>query len=231
MTDQPPAPAPPPPPGDDRPSTPVPPAPAPPPPWTAPVPATPGQAPPPPTPSGRAPLPPPPAPSAGPAGYYPQEAYYAGWAPASAPPRRRGRRALAVTLVVVLVAAVLGGGGVVLGTWLQTRPLGDVTGPTSATSRQVRAGHCLAELPDDGTLGRVTVVPCDDPHDAEVVGQLDLGEGAWPGADKVRRRAEAWCEMDTAETEAGLRPVVWTPTERSWAQGDRLALCLAWDAG
>jgi len=142
---------------------------------------------------------------------------------------RRSRRGALVALVTVLALAVLGTVGTILTTWLQTRPLGEVTGPTSATSRQVRTGHCIEDLPDDGVVGRVTVVPCSAEHEAEVLGELHLGSGEWPGEDEVRERAEAWCEMGSDEVEAGLRPVVWTPSERSWGQGDHTALCLGWN--
>lgn len=178
-------------------------------------------------PAGPAPLPPG-VPPTGPLGQYPQEAYFApGWtAPPTQPRSRRGARIAAVCAIAGAVVVAVAGVTTAFVYWRDTRPLGEVTSPTSATSRQVRAGHCLAELPDDGTLGRVRVVPCDDAHEAEVVGALRLDDGPFPGAQAVERAA-AWCEMDRAQTEQGLVPVVWTPTERSWNQGDRIVLCLA----
>lgn len=197
--------------------------------WTPP----PGPPPPPPPaplpPAGAAPAPPPSPGAPPPPGYYPQEAYYAaGWTPeASAPRPRRGRRAAVVALVVVVALVLLGGGGYALGYWLRTRPVGDVTGPVGVTARQVGTGHCIRELPEDGSVAGVTLVPCADPHQAEVVGDLELPDGAWSSAD-VEARATAWCEMDSAQEEAGFRPVVWTPSQQAWSQGDRTALCLAW---
>jgi hypothetical protein len=166
-------------------------------------------------------------------GYYPQEPYYApGWsAPAGPPPPRRSRPGLTVTLVVLgalLVVALLV--GVVLGIRYQlgVRPLGDVDAARSATPRQLETGHCLEELPPDGAVGQVRVVPCDQPHEAEVVGTLPLDDPTWPGDEAVTRSALAYCRMDNAEEAAGFRAVAWAPTQRGWSQGDRRALCLAW---
>ena len=163
-------------------------------------------------------------------GYYPQQAYYApGWtAPAEQPPSRRGRTIALVAALAVVVLAVLGTVTVAGLYWWSTKPIGDVTSPTSANARQVRPGHCIRDLPRDGAVGQVTLVPCDDDHEAEVVGSLRLDDGAWPGQEAVTEQAEAWCEMDNDQTAAGFRPVVWTPSEESWSQGDRAALCLAW---
>lgn len=165
-----------------------------------------------------------------PAGYYPQQAYYApGWTQAQTQPRsRRGQRiALYATLAVVVLAVV----GTVAAAglyWWGTKPVGDVTSPTSATSRQVRPGHCIEDLPSDGAVGRVTLVPCDDDHEAEVLGSLRLDDGGWPGDDALAEQAAGWCEMDSDQAAAGYRPVVWTPGQQAWSQGDRVALCLAW---
>lgn len=175
------------------------------------------------------PTPPPVAP-APPTGYYPQQAYYApGWtAPAEQAPSRRGRKIAVYSALAVVVLAVLGAVTVAGLYWWSTKPIGDVTSPTSANARQVRPGHCIRDLPSDGAVGQVTLVPCSDDHEAEVVASLRLDDGDWPGEDAVTEQATAWCEMDNEQTAAGYRPVVWTPSQESWSQGDRAALCIAW---
>ncbi|GGC03360.1 septum formation family protein [Cellulomonas carbonis] len=166
------------------------------------------------------------------AGWYPQEAYYApGWsAPVQQPAPRapRDRRRLLVPLAAVLTLAVVVGGALGARYWADTRTLGEVEGEVSAAPRQLTTGHCVETLPDDGALGRVTVVPCDVRHEAEVVGVHTYDDGPWPGQDAVDREAGAACEMDSAQTEAGARAVVWAPGRVAWQQGDREALCLAW---
>jgi hypothetical protein len=131
----------------------------------------------------------------------------------------------------VVALALVGGGVVGVMFWMRTRPLGDITGPVTATSRQVAAGHCVAELPADGTVGTVPLVPCDDEHEAEVVGVLELTDDSWPGEQAVTDEVTQWCEMDAAQVEAGFRAVVWAPSKAAWGQGDRDGVCLAWYDG
>ncbi|MBC7291679.1 MAG: septum formation family protein [Actinotalea sp.] len=164
----------------------------------------------------------------------PSEPYYVGWSPPTAPPppRRRGlhrtgARVLAVVGALALVAVVVVGAR----TWADSRPLGDPRGEVSAHPRQLVVGHCLQVLPPDGTVRRVTILPCAEPHEAEVLSRHRHADQAWPGATAVRREAEAACEMDATQQAAGVLPVVWTPTEASWRQGDRESLCLAWLPG
>jgi len=162
--------------------------------------------------------------------YYPQQAYYApGWtAPAATSPRRSRRGlwlAIGGGLVILLV---VGGAAVGVTRWMQTRTLGDVSGPTTANARQVDTGHCIADLPRDGEVARVELVPCSQPHEAEVVGLLTLQDESWPGQESVDNQVTGWCEMDGAQQEAGFQPVVWTPSQRGWGQGDRRGVCLAW---
>lgn len=167
-----------------------------------------------------------------PGGYYPHEPYYApGWStPAQPEPPRRGRRRtwVVVVAVVVLVLGLAAWGLATLRLSMQTRPLGAVERPTTAHSRQLDVGHCLATLPEDGVVESVELVPCADPHVAEVVGVHTFRADAWPGQAAVDDEAAAACEMDTRQREAGFRPVVWTPSEAGWGQGDRRGLCLAW---
>lgn len=161
-------------------------------------------------------------------GYYPQQAYYApGWGPPP-PPRRRLWPWVAGGVVLVLLATA---GVVALAAQVArvsaTQPLGDVRSPTTAHVRALGDGHCVAELPADGRVARVRVVPCDRPHEAEVLGVLVLTDDAWPGAGEVEQRAAAACEMDRRQSADGWVPVVWTPSEAGWSQGDRRALCVA----
>lgn len=176
------------------------------------------------------PPPPPPPPGApGPdSGYYPQQAYYApGWT--APPPRRPARRTgLTVAIVLAITFAVLVAGVSTAAAirWTQLRDLGDVTSPTTATARQVRDGHCIAQLGEDGQVNRVRLVPCSQPHVAEAVGTLPITDDVWPGTRSLEQQAARWCELDRAQQEAGSETVTWLPTERSWADGDRRIVCI-----
>jgi hypothetical protein len=49
----------------------------------------------------------------------------------------------------------------------------------------------------------------------------------WPGQQSADARVARACVLDASEIEAGVRTVTWSPTERSWSDGDRVGLCLA----
>ncbi|MEZ0446628.1 DUF4190 domain-containing protein [Cellulomonas sp. ICMP 17802] len=114
-------------------------------------------------------------------------------------------------------------------TALATRPLpADVPSARSAHAQQLVTGNCLATVPADGPVDSVRVVPCADPHEAQVITEFSFAENAvWPGQQAADARVARACVLDDAEIGAGVRTVTWSPTERSWAKGDRIGLCLA----
>lgn len=147
--------------------------------------------------------------------------------------RTRGR-GLALTGMVVGAAVTLGWvvGGFAWWQGEQARtPLaGDVSAPTTVSSRQLVLGSCLDELPPDGEVSRVRVVPCADEHRARVVARTDFGaDEVWPGQAAAERRVARVCGPESlgAAAPEGLELVVWAPTEASWRDGDRTGLCLA----
>lgn len=152
-------------------------------------------------------------------------------------PARTGRsrpRVLAAVVAGLVVVAL----GVVAGVqvakdraWAPVAA--DVAESRDANAVQLVLGSCLDDLPADGPVGTVRVVPCDSPHGAQVVGRYDSpGDAVWPGRDDLVALASAACGPDllrpaAEHLAAGLRFVVWTPSEESWADGDRAGLCLA----
>ncbi|KGM10286.1 septum formation family protein [Cellulomonas bogoriensis] len=159
----------------------------------------------------------------------PQEPYYApGWAPQQqGEPRPPLPRWPLWTAAVVAGVSLLAGLGFAVRYAADLRSLGEVDGATTAHVRQLERGHCVEDLPQDGAVTRVRVVPCEDPHRAEVLGTYQFREDVWPGAEEAERRVAAGCQMDSAQRQAGAEPVVWFPSEGSWRQGDRLGVCLA----
>ncbi len=146
--------------------------------------------------------------------------------------RRDHLRGGALALVAVLLGSVLTVAAVaavvvVLVSLSLSRPLTtEVTAAHEARARQLTTGHCLESLPADGPVDRVTVVPCAQPHAAQVITELTLDDVTWPGQRAVDRRVALSCELTDEERAAGVRPVVWSPTEESWGRGDRTGLCL-----
>ncbi|WP_277207661.1 septum formation family protein [Isoptericola croceus] len=153
--------------------------------------------------------------------------------------RRRARLwVTSVLCTIVLVVAVAAGGA-----WLVNRSherawepvASEVTEPTTVHAVQLVLGSCLAEVPDSSSVGTVEVVPCAAEHTAQVVGRHDsAADEVWPGADVVAARAARACTPDllgpqaeASGAAAALEWLVWTPTEESWAGGDRAGLCVA----
>ncbi|MFP3713760.1 septum formation family protein [Puerhibacterium sp. TATVAM-FAB25] len=156
--------------------------------------------------------------------------------PAAQAAARRGRRRRALLVAGGVVAVALVGTGAALGA-AQARerawaPLeAALAAPRDANVVQLVLGSCVRDLPD-GDLDRLTAVPCDEPHAAQVVGRTDAAADAvWPGAGALARRAAAVCgpqELGSAGRDAdGVGFVVVTPTEGGWDAGDRTSLCLA----
>jgi hypothetical protein len=148
--------------------------------------------------------------------------------------RGRGLARIGVALGVVGTLVLVGAG---VGTALTARTLrplvADVTAPREAHARQLVTGSCLDPLPTGEEVDTVRVVPCSDPHAAQVVTEYAFeGTAVWPGQAAADARVAASCDLTPAERDAGVRAVAWAPTEESWAHGDRLGLCLATtDAG
>ncbi|WP_125772823.1 septum formation family protein [Antribacter gilvus] len=170
---------------------------------------------------------------------YAPEAAYAGWEPATPvdPAARRRRLALSGSVAGAAVLLTLGTIAVVNavdpGDWSYLE--GDVASAQEADAVQLVLGTCVEQLPPDGAVTGVTVVPCAEEHSAQVVGRTDFApEAIWPGEDAARQRVSQVCGPDqlgeaarAAESSASLTYVVWTPSEQSWADGDRVGLCLA----
>lgn len=121
-------------------------------------------------------------------------------------------------LVAVVVGAVLAG-----------RPLpADVAAPVDARAVQLVVGSCVGEVPPDGPVDRVRVVPCADPHEAQVVSSYAFpADDPWPGSEQASARVQASCVLTDDEQAQGLRMLAWAPSAASWARGDRTGLCLA----
>jgi hypothetical protein len=120
----------------------------------------------------------------------------------------------------------------------------DTTEPEETPAVNLTAGDCV-QMPDayedmDTLISpkeRVPVVPCDEPHDGEV---LFLGD-AWnenaeyPGNDVVEAQAKERCDnafesyIGRPFDRSALEYIHWHPVEEGWEQGDREIGCVAYD--
>ena len=121
---------------------------------------------------------------------------------------------------------------------------------TPAPSREVfyqatedlRVGDCYepVEDADDQTLLAAIIVPCEQPHPNEVFGLGDVPGGPdapFPGVDPVDDDAIELCDrafesyVGVALDNSRYSYVYYTPTEESWAGGDRVVMCSVEDGG
>ncbi|MEW2630365.1 septum formation family protein [Streptomyces sp. NPDC048389] len=85
----------------------------------------------------------------------------------------------------------------------------------------------------EGETFAIEVVPCEEPHQAQVVGEFKLDEAkAFPGNDAIWAVADERCPAeaqkfapDTWALPQGVGILYYTPTQESWATGDRAVSC------
>ncbi|GAA2458925.1 septum formation family protein [Streptomyces glaucus] len=85
----------------------------------------------------------------------------------------------------------------------------------------------------EGTAYAVEIVPCDEAHQGQVVGEFAIDEGKeYPGDDEVSAIADERCPVeaqkyapDTWALPQGVSLLYYTPTKESWATGDRAVSC------
>jgi hypothetical protein len=117
---------------------------------------------------------------------------------------------------------------------------GIITEPNPSTDPfAIVVGDCLDDAliaADTGSeVETLPTVPCDQPHDSEVIASLELTGTAYPGVEAIAAEADAGCiaalEQRVGASYLDTRYDVsyYAPTELSWADGDREVLCVAYD--
>lgn len=110
---------------------------------------------------------------------------------------------------------------------------GQVTASAPADSFSLQVGDCTGPL-TTGTVEKVTLVPCGEPHSWEVFAATELDGEEFPGAGAVQDAAEEFCQ-DRFKTFVGVSVgksdydlTVLQPTRQTWnSADDRAVTCLA----
>jgi hypothetical protein len=157
--------------------------------------------------------------------------------------------ALVMSLVLgipaLLVAGVFVFGASVRDAFEQTSEVPrDSTGAVTESGRisaaELQPGDCLIDrsllgLADDEVVaaGTVEVLPCAEPHIAEVYFEFDLAGTDYPGDDKVNRRAALGCArkfktfVGLGYAPSELELYYYLPRDKSWkVLGDRKVTCM-----
>lgn len=159
----------------------------------------------------------------------------AGWAP-TAPgedaqyrrdrtQRKRTRPLLFALAAVVVVLALL--------TWLLVSLFGGSEDEDLVDPSSLATGECLADftvITEDAQL-----VDCSEPHNAQLLASESYGDDdAFPGREQLAARAEAECseaseaiDPDVVTEDLEVTLLRATPTEGTWADGDRRVDCFA----
>lgn len=124
--------------------------------------------------------------------------------------------------------------GVLVAALVAVRSVGDTGGDTAAGQvrfADLRVGDCLRAVDYGAQATTVDVAPCGDPHAAQVFATFELDGGTYPGAAETARVADVGCTQRLQDVngipDVDLYDVItFTPTEASWADGDRLVQCL-----
>jgi uncharacterized RDD family membrane protein YckC len=119
-------------------------------------------------------------------------------------------------------------------------PQEEETAPAQAVEVDVyelRVGDCFIEDAEEEFISTVQVVPCPEPHGAEVYALVTLPDGDFPGQDAINAQGQELCIAEF-EDFVGLSYwesmfEVWSmlPAEDAWRAGDREVICNIYDPG
>ena len=104
--------------------------------------------------------------------------------------------------------------------------------PPTTYVEDLAVGECYDDSNEDGEAIRQ---PCSEPHDGEIIADVTLPAGPYPGDRAVRKAAQTGCATEFAkyvgipEDESELEPAYWAPDQELWEQdNDRLVICAAY---
>lgn len=144
------------------------------------------------------------------------------------------RRALVIATVATATVALSGCSILTL----VANGFSDAVEPGPGTTQDVFSlvvGDCEAGAPAEGEVSQTKTIDCAEPHEGEIYAASYLAEGDFPGDDVIAAQAETDCLVEFesfigVNYEDSMYDYSWYyPTERSWADGDREILCIAYD--
>ena len=109
---------------------------------------------------------------------------------------------------------------------------GEITRSGDVSAFSLHVGDCVSDLDLSGAIASFPVVPCDQPHEAEVFGIFDLPEGDYPSETELTSQAEAGCanylasNASNAANDPTLEFSYIYPLEQGWPE-DREVVCFA----
>ena len=147
---------------------------------------------------------------------------------------RGGRRRVAtVAATLVGAAALVASVAVAAGSMSDSErgASGQVSDPSAVSVFELRRGDCLNGLDVGAEIRAVEAVPCERAHQAEVLANVRMQGGDFPGLAAVTSEAERRCGARLVAASPPRRngpvPFFLHPTRQTWALGDRMITCIA----
>ena len=106
-------------------------------------------------------------------------------------------------------------------------------GGTSVT--EIEVGDCFDD-PEGELVSSLDLVDCSQPHDNEVFAEVVMGGGAFPGTEALFEFGFDTCLLEFEAyvgepyAESSLDYTFLSPSEESWADGDRTFVCFLYNS-
>jgi Domain of unknown function (DUF4190)/Septum formation len=152
--------------------------------------------------------------------------------------KRRGQRGKGLAIAglslsaVWLVLIAIGVTVAILTEADRDRAGGIVSGGTVSIN-DLRLGDCVNDVQEGKVVAHLPAVPCNEPHDGEVVGVFDLPVGEFPGDSAVESQSEQGCSGRLASYAPGavedpaVNLLYYSPSKQNWDRNDHSVVCIA----
>ncbi|GAA4627799.1 DUF4190 domain-containing protein [Actinoallomurus vinaceus] len=137
-----------------------------------------------------------------------------------------------VVLSVIGLALSKGSGKANTNTGLGAKPTPTVTKTHDVKVKKMRVGECINDNSSADSVESVQVVPCNKPHDGEVLAVFRLKGLILPGDSELQNQAKLGCrkfarprlERDPAADKLAMS--YYYPSPESWRAGDHSVTCV-----
>jgi len=142
----------------------------------------------------------------------------------------RGMAIAGIVLGACWLVAITAAAGIGLATEQDRTDAGSVIASSAVTASDLRAGDCPSSVPNN-EFQTLRLVPCTEPHTAEIYSTFSLRGPDYPGPAEANRIARGGCmEFLTPYVgqarEAAFEITYLIPNQESWSLGDRSVQCL-----
>ena len=144
-------------------------------------------------------------------------------------------RNLLTGVAIICLLSALSGCSIIGGLFGDNRdPDGQVTGAGNVDAFSLRVGDCLISSELEDSFSEVPAVPCNEPHDSEIIYVFDM-PGEIYNEEEISDAADDACLAEVANyigpdweslTSEGLEVSYFSPGRESWSNGDREVDCI-----